>query len=62
MDCNEVLEKTLLNLQKTLTDSGAVVTHKPLPTIRAEEMAMVQLFQNLIGNAIKYRSEKPPAR
>ena len=58
MDCNEVLEKTLLNLQKTLTDSGAVVTHKPLPTIRAEEMAMVQLFQNLIGNAIKYRSRE----
>ncbi len=60
VDCNEVLEKTLLNLQKTITDSGAVVTHKPLPTIRAEEVALVQLFQNLIGNAIKYRSKKPP--
>jgi two-component system CheB/CheR fusion protein len=60
VDCNEVLKKALLNLQKTITDSGAVVTHKPLPTIRAEEVALVQLFQNLIGNAIKYRSKKPP--
>jgi light-regulated signal transduction histidine kinase (bacteriophytochrome) len=60
VDCNEVLEKTLLNLQKTITDSGAVVTHKPLPIIGAEEVALVQLFQNLIGNAIKYRSKKPP--
>ena len=60
VDCNEVLKKALLNLQKTITDSGAVVTHKPLPTIGAEEMALVQLFQNLIGNAIKYRSKKPP--
>ncbi len=60
IDCNEVLKKALLNLQKTITDSGAVVTHKPLPTIRAEEVALVQVFQNLIGNAIKYRSKKPP--
>jgi two-component system CheB/CheR fusion protein len=59
-DCNEILKKALLNLQKTITDSGAVVTHKPLPTIRADEVALVQLFQNLIGNAIKYRSKKPP--
>ena len=60
VDCNEVLKKALLNLQKTITDDGAVVTHKRLPTIRAEEVALIQLFQNLIGNAIKYRSKKPP--
>ncbi len=54
VDCNEVLKKVLLNLQKTIADDGAVVTHKSLPTVRAEEVALMQLFQNLIGNAIKY--------
>ena len=60
VDCNEVLKKALFNLQKPIKDSGAVVRHKPLPTIRAEEVALIQLFQNLIGNAIKYRSTKLP--
>ncbi len=59
-DCNEVLKKVLLNLQKIIMDSGAVVTHDSLPAVWAEEVALVQLFQNLIGNAIKYRSKKPP--
>jgi two-component system, chemotaxis family, sensor kinase Cph1 len=43
-----------------LEESGATVTHDPLPTILVDEGQLVQLFQNLIGNAIKYRSEKPP--
>jgi light-regulated signal transduction histidine kinase (bacteriophytochrome) len=58
-DCNEVLKKVLLNLQKIIMDSGAVISHDSLPTVWAEEVALVQLFQNLIGNAIKYRSKKP---
>ena len=60
IDCNEVLNKALLNLQESITNSGAVVTHDSLPTVWAEEAMLVQVFQNLIGNAIKYRSEKPP--
>lgn len=60
LDCTQVLEKTLGNLQVAITDSGAVVTHDPLPTVVAEELLLVQLFQNLIGNALKYRSERPP--
>jgi PAS domain S-box-containing protein len=60
IDCNEVLKKTLLNLQETVSNSSASVTHDSLPVVRAEEVMLVQLFQNLIGNAIKYRSRKPP--
>src|SRR6185369_14253290 len=60
IDCNAVLDKALLNLQESITASGAVVTHDSLPTVWAEEATLVQVFQNLIGNAIKYRSERPP--
>ena len=60
VDSNGGLEKALLNLQKTITESAAAVTHESLPTVWAEEAALVQLFQNLVGNAIKYRSKKPP--
>jgi len=59
LDCNDILKKTLLNLQETVSKSGAAVTHDSLPTIWAEEVMLVQVFQNLIGNAIKYRSKKP---
>jgi light-regulated signal transduction histidine kinase (bacteriophytochrome) len=60
IDCNEVLHKALLNLQESITNSGAVITSDCLPTVWAEEGMLVQVFQNLVGNAIKYRSEKPP--
>src|SRR5260370_3017185 len=60
VDVNDVLAKAMLNLQQTIKINGAVVTHDPLPTVWAEEVMLVQIFQNLIGNAIKYRSKKPP--
>ena len=60
VDCNQVLNTALLNLQESIADSEAVVTHDSLPTLWADEGMLVQVFQNLIGNAIKYRSEKPP--
>src|ERR1700730_11779191 len=60
IDCNEVLNRALLNLQESITNSGAVVTHDSLPTLWAAEGMLVQVFQNLVGNAIKYRSENPP--
>jgi light-regulated signal transduction histidine kinase (bacteriophytochrome) len=60
IDCNKVLNKALLNLQESITNSGAVVTHDSLPTVWAQEAILVQVFQNLVGNAIKYRGEKPP--
>jgi two-component system CheB/CheR fusion protein len=54
-DCNAALEKALQNLQLAILESGAEITYDRLPTVLAEETMLVQLFQNLIGNAIKYR-------
>jgi PAS domain S-box-containing protein len=56
----EALQQALLNLRGAITDSGAVVTHGPLPEVLADEMQLIQLFQNLVGNAIKYQSSGIP--
>ena len=60
VDCGAVLAKALLNLQVSIAESGATVTAGPLPTVIAEEVTLLQLFQNLISNAIKYRSSETP--
>ncbi len=60
VDCSAVLAKALLNLQAAIAESGAVVTSGPLPTVIAEEVMLMQVFQNLISNSIKYRSEETP--
>jgi signal transduction histidine kinase len=60
IDCNVVLARTLLNLKMAIDESGARVTQDHLPTVLGDEYQLGQLFQNLIGNAIKYRSERPP--
>ncbi len=54
------VEESLMNLASTITAAGAIVLYKGLPEILVDEAAVVQLFQNLIGNAIKYRSERIP--
>jgi light-regulated signal transduction histidine kinase (bacteriophytochrome) len=54
------LGKALDNLRAAIGESGAVVTHDPLPMVHADEAQIVQLFQNLIGNAIKYHSAGAP--
>ena len=59
-DCAEVLQATLANLKIALEESGAVVTHTPLPRLVADGPQLTQLFQNLIGNAIKFRGAAPP--
>jgi PAS domain S-box-containing protein len=51
----EALQRALINLRGAIEDSGALVTHDPLPTVLADDMQLIQLFQNLVGNAIKYR-------
>src|SRR5271155_5062168 len=56
----EAIQQALINLRGVITDSGAVVTHDPLPNVHADEMQLVQLFQNLVGNAIKYQSPGIP--
>ncbi len=60
VDCNEVLAKTLTNLHAVITKSGANVSSEPLPTVVAEQVMLMQVFQNLIANSIKYRGEKAP--
>jgi PAS domain S-box-containing protein len=60
-DCNQVLKRVCLNLSIALEESGAILTHDPLPTLPADGNQLVQLFQNLIGNAIKFhKPDKPP--
>ena len=54
------LEEVLLNLQGAIEESGGVVTHDPLPIVIADSTQLVQLFQNLVGNAIKYRGAELP--
>lgn len=54
LDTQKILEEALLNLKVAVDESGAIITHGDLPVIRGDEKLMVQLIQNLIGNAIKY--------
>jgi signal transduction histidine kinase len=56
----DVLEGALTNLRQSIEETGAAITHDPLPEILFDRAHLGQLFQNLIGNAIKYRSDHPP--
>ncbi|HAM50767.1 MAG TPA: hypothetical protein DCP92_08765 [Nitrospiraceae bacterium] len=60
VDCNSVLKKALENLKVSIEESGALVESGTLPTVLIDEVQMIQLFQNLIGNSIKYRSGEQP--
>ena len=60
IDSATVLNEALSNLVTVLQESGGVVTHGPLPTVVADPTQLRQVFQNLIGNAIKYCGERPP--
>src|SRR6266576_789313 len=61
VDCNAVMEEVLGSLGSAIQESGAVVTHEKLPEVWANRTQMAQVFQNLIGNAIKFRGKEPPA-
>ncbi|MBD1888418.1 ATP-binding protein [Coleofasciculus sp. FACHB-SPT9] len=54
------LDRALANLRGRISETGAAIAHDPLPTVMADSTQLMQLFQNLIGNAIKFRSEQPP--
>jgi signal transduction histidine kinase len=60
VDSAAVLGQALTNLKAAIEESGAVVTHDPLPTLLADKTQLTQLFQNLVGNAIKFRGQEPP--
>ena len=59
IDCTVVVERALANLHATIEERGALVTHGALPTVAADATQLSQVFQNLIGNAIKYCRETP---
>jgi PAS domain S-box-containing protein len=56
----EALRRAMMNLRAAIEESGALVTHDPLPTVMADERQLVQVFQNLIGNAVKYQNPGVP--
>ena len=60
VDCGAVMEQVLLHLKVSIEQNGASVTWSDLPTVPAHEVRLIQLFQNLVGNAIKYRGLDPP--
>ncbi len=60
-DCNEVLKAAVRNLQPAVDEKKAIITNDPLPTIMADDGRLVQLLQNLIGNALKFTAERTPA-
>ncbi len=61
VDCNQAIQQTIANLQGAIRDTEAVVTYNNLPTVMGDTSQLVQLFQNLVGNAIKYRHDAAPA-
>jgi len=58
--CEDALARAVKNLQATIEASKAIVDHDPLPAINTDGTRLVQVFQNLIGNAIKYRGAELP--
>jgi len=60
VNCEKVLEETLMLLKVSIDENNAIITHDPLPKVLGNEKLMIQVFQNLIGNAIKYRGQNPP--
>jgi signal transduction histidine kinase len=62
VDVKEVLATTTKKLNKEITDSGAIITSVGLPELKAVQSNLVQVFQNLIGNAIKFRQLEVPLK
>jgi hypothetical protein len=60
-DCNAILDQALANLEAAIAETGAVISRDRLPVVKADAAQLTQLFQNLISNAIKFRSQQPPS-
>jgi len=60
VDCQKVVRQVLHDLEPTIRDCNAIVEVAALPTLLADEQQIAQLFQNLIGNALKFRGEHSP--
>lgn len=60
LSLEKILQQALLNLDISIQENQAIITHDPLPTVTAEKTQMLQLFQNLLSNAIKFRKQEAP--
>ena len=59
-DCNQIVDRAVDNLQAAILESRAVVSHGPLPRVMANGSQLQQVFQNLIGNAMKFKGSENP--
>ncbi len=57
---DQILDQVQRHFQLTIEDTQATITHDPLPQVLANQRQMVQLFQNLIANGLKFKKEEPP--
>jgi signal transduction histidine kinase len=60
IDCNEILTQVVKSIAVTISENRATVTSDNLPVIMAHEVSLFQLFSNLVGNALKFRSREDP--
>ncbi|WP_436344664.1 ATP-binding protein [Natronorubrum sp. FCH18a] len=60
IDCETVLAEAMENLQMAIDESDATITSDELPTVSGDERLLIQLFQNLLDNAITYAGDGPP--
>jgi len=60
IDSEAVFDQAIANLRVAIEEGEAVITHDPLPSLIADDSQIVQLFQNLLGNAIKFHGKEPP--
>ena len=60
VNCNDVMLWAKMNLHTAIAETGAEITTDPLPDVVFDQSQLLQLFQNIVGNAIKYRSTEPP--
>ena len=60
MNLEHVFDRVMVNLDAQARQTAAIVTHDTLPVVFNDDDHMVQLLQNLIGNSIKYRGDRPP--
>jgi light-regulated signal transduction histidine kinase (bacteriophytochrome) len=60
VDCTKVVHNTLATMEALVREKGAAVTVESLPTLYGDETQLAQLFQNLLSNALKFVSDRPP--
>jgi signal transduction histidine kinase len=60
VQCDVLLAQAVRNLDEVVTQTGARITHDPLPAVYGEASLLTTVFQNLVGNGIKFRGEQPP--